>query len=524
MITAALGGVLATSSAAYGGKSFQTEPETESAAGQQPYTLSKSDREAFQPISQSFKKIMDLVDKLSIARPDTVALGKEMLLSIGSEMDIFIPVTGSMGKDDIIEIFSMLPQAAAMGGKIQGKLREVSVRAVDLMVHKIDRHSDYITPQEHNAWEESRATKYTGTGIIYRKKVLENAESPHYGNIEILSLESGGPADKAGLQPRDIVTHIDGVSVLNYSKGDIRKNVRGEKGTDVVFTVEREGLAAPFDVTITRDVIHKHWVSARLIEGQVAYIKIDSFKDGIAKEVKDYIKDFQKQSPQPLKGYIIDLRGNGGGLVKEAIDLVDLFLDEGQIHVRQGRDGKNDDLIKAKRGDIANGAPLIVMTDGGSASASELTASALQDNGRAKVVGANSFGKGVIQTYYDLPDGGKLKLTTDYFIAPSGDAIQWTGVVPDIDVEGVKRPRYSREKYHKGSVKPLNTGIRRTFQIQAVCSPAENITYDFTKAGDYLQDGKMDFDLACAYDAVGNKSPYIVTVPVKTNLALSPVG
>ena len=487
-------------------------------------SVNAQDRRDFRIISRTFEEIIETVESRSIAQPDMAQLGTEALQYIAREMDMFVPITENMSLEDINETFSLLPQAAAMSGKSQAELRRVSISAMDLMVNKIDRHSDYMSKEDYDALRENRASKYVGVGITYRKQSSDNTENPDSGFIEILSTIEDGPAHSAGLNPRDVITHIDGKSVIEMESGGISQAIDGEKGTEVIFTILREGVVSPFNVTVTRDEIRRHWMSSSILESNVGYIKIDSFREGVADDVKSAVRKMYDQNPN-MAGFVIDLRGNGGGLVSEAVEIVDAFLDEGEIALRQGRSGGTFGRITAERGDIARGAPLVIITDGYSASASELTASALQDNGRANVVGVQSFGKGVIQRYFRLPDGGRLKLTSDYYISPSGDAIQWTGVIPDIQVEGAERPTYTRERQRAGSVQPLSTGIVDAFRTNAICTPVENVTYDFNAAGQFMDEGKMDFDLACAYEALGNDSPYTRTVPVTpSNISFQPAG
>ncbi|MAQ71878.1 MAG: hypothetical protein CL565_06760 [Alphaproteobacteria bacterium] len=482
------------------------------------------DRRNFRIIRRTFEEIIQTVEERSIAQPDMSKLGTEALQYIAQEMNMFVPVTENMSLEDIKETFASLPEIAAITGKTQLELRNVSIRAMDLMVNKIDRHSDYISKEEYEIFREKRSSKYVGVGITYRKQDNEDLQSPNSGLIEILSTIESGPGHNAGLNPRDFITHIDGKSVQDMGSEDISRAIGGEKGTNVVFTIIRGTDTSPFDVTVTRNEITRHWLSSRVLENNIGYIKIDSFQQGVADDLKSSIKKMYDVN-QNMAGFVIDLRGNGGGLVSEAVEIVDAFLDEGEIALRQGRTGGTSGRIVAERGDIARGAPIVIITDGYSASASELTAGALQDNGRAKIVGVRSFGKGVIQRYYKLPDGGQLKLTSDYYISPSGDAIQWSGVTPDVRVEGVERPNYTREYQRAGSVRPLNTGLQDEFRTNAICTPVESITYDFNTAGEYIIKDKMDFDLACAYEALGYDSPYTRTVPVNpSDITFQPAG
>jgi len=298
--------------------------------------------------------------------------------------------------------------------------------AINGMLASLDPHSAYLPPKNFQDMREQTKGEFGGLGI---EVTMEN------GFVKVVAPIDDTPAAKAGLESGDFITHIDGESVLGLTLSDAVDKMRGPIGSEIVITISREGADEPFDVTIVRDIIKIRAVRART-EGNVGIVRIttfneqtyDNLKAGIA-EIKDEIGE------DKIVGYILDLRNNPGGLLSQAIAVSDAFLEEGEIVSTRGRDLEEAERVNAKPGDLTDGKPIVVLINEGSASASEIVAGALQDQRRAIILGAKSFGKGSVQTVMRLGDKGAMKLTTARYYTPSGRSIQALGIEPDILVE-----------------------------------------------------------------------------------------
>ena len=251
--------------------------------------------------------------------------------------------------------------------------------------------------------------------------------------VKVISPMDGTPADKAGIKAGDYITAVNGDSVLGLSVNDAVKQMRGPAGETVTLTIARE-KADPFDVKLVREVIKPKSAVARL-EGDYGYVRLSGFNEKATDELGDAIKDLQTKNPN-MKGLVFDLRNNPGGLLDQAVGVSDLFLDGGEVVSQRGRDPHDIERFNAKGGDILHGLPMVVLINSGTASAAEIVSGALQDRGRAQIVGLTSFGKGSVQTVVPLRGGmdGALKLTTARYYTPSGRSIQKTGITPDLEV------------------------------------------------------------------------------------------
>ena len=260
------------------------------------------------------------------------------------------------------------------------------------------------------------------------------------GFVKVVSPMDGTPAMEEGIEAGDFITHVDGESLLGLTLDEAVEMMRGPVGSEIVITVVREGVEEPFDVSIIRDTIKLTAVRSRT-EGETVVLRITTFNDqtfpnladGIAKQVED------AGGIDKVNGFVVDLRNNPGGLLNQAIMVADAFLDKGEIVSTRGRDPADGDRYNAQPGDLAEGKPLVVLINGGSASASEIVAGALQDHRRAIVVGTKSFGKGSVQTVMPLRGNGAMRLTTSRYYTPSGRSIQALGVSPDIVVAQPRR-------------------------------------------------------------------------------------
>jgi len=301
------------------------------------------------------------------------------------------------------------------------ELIEAAIRG---MLSSLDPHSSYMNPESFGEMQVQTRGEFGGLGI---EVTMED------GLIKVVSPIDDTPAFRAGIEAGDLITHLDGEPVLGLTLGDAVDRMRGPVNTDIVLTVLREGADEPLDITITRDIIVIESVRSR-IEDQVGYIRITSFNEQSEEGVKDALEEIEAELGENLQGIILDLRNNPGGLLDQAIAVSDIFLDQGEIVSTRGRRPDSTQRFNARPGDLAQGLPLIVLINGGSASASEIVAGALQDHHRAVIMGTESFGKGSVQTIIPLPGHGAMRLTTARYYTPSGTSIQAKGIEPDIYV------------------------------------------------------------------------------------------
>ncbi len=298
--------------------------------------------------------------------------------------------------------------------------------AIDGMLASLDPHSAYLPPKNFQDMREQTKGEFGGLGI---EVTMEN------GFVKVVAPIDDTPAANAGLEPGDFITHINGESVLGLTLSNAVDKMRGPIGSEIVITISREGAEEPFDVTIVRDIIKIRAVRAR-VEGNVGILRITTFNEQTYDNLEAGIAEIKEELGEDgIVGYIVDLRNNPGGLLSQAIAVSDAFLEEGEIVSTRGRDLSEADRVNARPGDLTDGKPIVVLINEGSASASEIVAGALQDQRRAILLGAKSFGKGSVQTVMRLGDKGAMKLTTARYYTPSGRSIQSLGIEPDILVE-----------------------------------------------------------------------------------------
>jgi carboxyl-terminal processing protease len=304
--------------------------------------------------------------------------------------------------------------------------KKLTEAAINGMLTSLDPHSSYMDAKAFADMNTQTRGEFGGLGI---EVTMED------GYIKVVSPMDGTPADNAGIKSGDFITAVDGVSVQGLTLDNAVEKMRGPIGSEIVITVVREGVADPFDVSIIRDTIKLVAVKSRLV-GNIGVLRITTFNDQTYPGVEAGIKKLVEEAGgmDKLNGFVIDLRNNPGGLLKQAILTSDAFLNEGEIVSTRGRDAKDSSRENATPGDLAMGKPLVVLINGGSASASEIVTGALQDHRRAIVVGTKSFGKGSVQTLIPLKGDGAMRLTTARYYTPSGRSIQSLGVMPDIVV------------------------------------------------------------------------------------------
>ena len=298
--------------------------------------------------------------------------------------------------------------------------------AINGMLTALDPHSAYLTPKHFRDMQVQTRGEFGGLGI---EVTMEN------GVVKVVAPIEDTPAARAGLMSGDLITHLDKEQILGLTLQEAVEKMRGPVNSPITLTVVRKGTEDPFDVKVTRDVIHINPVKYNAEGDDVGYIRVTTFNEQTTANLQKAVEDLNKQLGQNLKGYIIDLRNNPGGLLDQAISVSDAFLDQGAIVLTRGRNLEETQRSNARQGDITDGQKIIVLINGGSASASEIVAGALQDHHRATILGTRSFGKGSVQTIIPLGSNGALRLTTARYYTPSGRSIQAKGIEPGVVVE-----------------------------------------------------------------------------------------
>jgi carboxyl-terminal processing protease len=304
---------------------------------------------------------------------------------------------------------------------------ELVTAAINGMLTSLDPHSSYLSAKDFEDMQVQTRGEFGGLGIEVTQEE---------GFIKVISPMDGTPAAKAGILAGDFITHVNGESVLGLPLDEAVEKMRGPVGSEILITIVREGTPEPFDVSIIRDTIKLTAVRGRVV-GKTVVLRITTFNDQTTSGMNEALKKGIEElgGADNLDGVVIDLRNNPGGLLNEAISVSDAFLDKGEIVSTRGRVAGSGERYNAKAGDLAEGKPIVLLINGGSASASEIVAGALQDHRRAIVVGTKSFGKGSVQTLIPLRGDGAMRLTTARYYTPSGRSIQALGISPDIVVQ-----------------------------------------------------------------------------------------
>jgi carboxyl-terminal processing protease len=306
-------------------------------------------------------------------------------------------------------------------GELPG-MQDVTYAAIRGMLNAVDDpFTTFVTPKEAAIRAEDDSGEYEGIGAY--------VDIDEEGKLIVVAPFEGSPAEAAGLQPEDRVIAVDGVSIVGLSLSEMISKVRGPAGSEVVLTVEREG-EQPFDVTVTRDRFELEISEAEMLENDIGYIRLREFGSLASDEL---MKDMEELLAQNPRGIILDLRFNPGGWLDQALEVSDIFLDDGVILTQRWKDG-TEQVFEAKAGGIGEEIPLVVLVDRGSASASEIVAGALQDQGRAILIGEKTFGKGAVQTVHTLSDGSQLMVTSAMWFTPNDRLIHGEGLSPDIEV------------------------------------------------------------------------------------------
>lgn len=365
--------------------------------------------------------------------------------------------------------------------------------AINGMLNSLDPHSSYLPPDDYEDMRVQTRGAFGGLGIEITQQE---------GYVRVITPIDDTPAFHAGVQPGDLITGVDGQSLLGLTLPDAVDLMRGPVGSEIIITVLREGVAEPFDLSIIRDTIRIRAVRSR-IEGNIAVMRVTTFNeqtyDNLATQIEEAITELE--GIENLQGVVLDLRNNPGGLLLQAIAVSDAFLDRGEIVSTRGRNELEGERHNATPGDLIQGRPMVVLINGGSASASEIVAGALQDHNRAVVVGERSFGKGSVQSLIPLRGNGAMRLTTALYYTPSGRSIQALGVAPNIVVH--QPPRSDEATAPEEDARPLRTeaGLRGSLSNDNITDDERRqIEEEERAAEEVAQLRTEDFQLAYALD------------------------
>ncbi|MEQ1545196.1 S41 family peptidase [Methyloglobulus sp.] len=375
------------------------------------------------------------------------------ILSLGVMLGVFMGICGSVvaekDKNDVALENEALPfedlrTFTEIFGRIKRdyvepvsdkKLLEDAIRG---MLSGLDPHSAYLISEEYQELKEGTTGQFGGLGI---EVTMEN------GFIKVVSPIDDTPAQKAGIKTGDLIVRLNDEPVKGMSLADAVKKMRGEPGSKIQLTVVREGAEAPLKLTLLRAVIKVQSVKSRLLEKNYGYLRISSFQSGTGESLKEALANMKKENAGNLKGLVLDLRNNPGGVLNAAVDVSDAFLKSGLIVYTEGRIENSEMRFNAAPDDLIEGAPMVVLINAGSASASEIVAGALQDQKRAVIMGEKSFGKGSVQTILPTSNGAAVKLTTARYYTPSGRSIQAEGIEPDIALANVKLESLDKSEF-----------------------------------------------------------------------------
>jgi carboxyl-terminal processing protease len=365
-----------------------------------------------------------------------------LLLVIGLAAGVSLGLAGGVLADKPAAPRSDLPwQDARMLADVLERVKHEYVNPVDDhqllqaairgMVSSLDPYSAYLDGEEYDEVKISSSGQYSGVGI---EVSMEDDE------VIVVSPFEGSPAAAAGIRSGDIIATIDGIPVNTTTLADTIGRMRGKEGTSVKIGILREGNAEPLQFTLKRARVELRSVRSELVEPGMGYVRISQFSETTADDLDAALKDLRKHNAAPLKGLVLDLRNNPGGVLEAAVAVSDTFLDSGVIVTAKGRTPESKFEMDATPGDALSGAPIVVLINGGSASAAEIVAGALKDNHRAKLMGRTTFGKGSVQTVIPLEGDRAIKLTTSLYYTPSGISINHRGIAPDIELERDPKP------------------------------------------------------------------------------------
>lgn len=359
--------------------------------------------------------------------------------------------------------------------------KELVEAAITGMLTSLDPHSSFLNTENYNSMQVQTKGRFGGLGI---EITMEK------GMIKIVSPIDDTPAAKAGLQPEDYIIAVDDESIIGLQLSEAVERLRGEVGSKVTVKVQRD-QGEPFDVTLVRDFIKIKSVRSEIFDG-IGYVRLTTFSEQTSPGLQDAVGDFFLSEGDNLKGIVLDLRNNPGGLLNEAVAVSDAFLEKGEIVSTRGRNADEGSHVYARAGDIARGLPVVVLINSGSASASEIVAGALKDHKRAILLGTRTFGKGSVQSVIPVSNTAAIRLTTARYYTPSGESIQGKGITPDIEVALAR-------------IEKLDGGNFREENLKGALDGGENQDADAqseSKDDEPFDQSKVDFQLARALDLI----------------------
>lgn len=373
--------------------------------------------------------------------------------------------------------------------------------AINGMLSSLDPHSSFLPPDDFQDMRTQTRGEFGGLGIEVTQED---------GFVKVVTPMDDTPAAAAGIEAGDFITHLDGESLLGLTLNEAVDLLRGPIGSEITITIAREGLDEPFDVQLVRDTIEMRAVRSRM-EGNVPVLRISSFTEKTYPNLEDSIAKHIEElgGIDKVGGFVLDLRNNPGGLLTQAIKVSDAFLEKGEIVSTRGRDGSNSERYNATAGDLAQGKPVVVLINGGSASASEIVAGALQDHRRAIIVGTKSFGKGSVQTIMPLQGTGAIRLTTARYYTPSGRSIQALGVAPDVIVERQPTVPGAEDEGEDGATPKPRTeaDLRGSLDNDSLTEDElKQLEADRQAQEDTAQRRKDDYQMAYALDIIKSLS------------------
>ncbi len=424
-----------------------------------------------------------------------------LTLMIALSFIALLPITGYAEEEEIMEESPEFSQETYQFLNLFGDVfervrsqyvepvddKETIENAINGMLVSLDPHSSYLNKDNFEDMRTQTKGEFGGLGI---EVTMEN------GLVKVVSPIDDTPAANAGMETGDLIVELDGEEVMGLSLSEAVDKMRGRVGEPITLTVIREGVADPLSVKIVRDIIKIRSVRHRVEGGDIGYIRITTFNEQVEANLEKAINDIKKEAGDKLKGYVLDLRNNPGGLLDQAIYVSDSFLEQGEIVSTRGRDPADTKRANATAGDLSGGLPMVVLINGGSASASEIVAGALKDHHRAIVMGTKSFGKGSVQTIISLPGHGAMRLTTARYYTPSGRSIQAEGIEPDIVVKAAKiervepRLKQRREGDLRGALENeanSDNGKNTQENSQGETDEKENIDYQLGRAADLIR-------------------------------------
>ncbi|MCK5041963.1 MAG: S41 family peptidase [Sphingomonadales bacterium] len=377
--------------------------------------------------------------------------------------------------------------------------KELLEAAIRGMLNELDPHSSYMGPESFRESQQQQRGEYGGIGI----EIL-----PEHGMLKVISPFDDTPASRAGIMPGDFITHVDDVALTSLTSNEAVEKLRGPAGASVDIIIYREGAEAPLEITLVREVITVSAVRHTIERDNIGYIRLTTFNnENLSDDLLDVIKEIQNELGDDLKGYVLDLRNNPGGLLTQAVEVSDVFLPRGgEITSMRGRNRADSMRWSAKTNDQTQGLPIVVLVNAGSASASEIVTGALQDHRRATIIGERTFGKGVVQTVIPLGGERALRLTTARYYTPAGTSIQATGIEPDIIVEQPRRGQPRREVDLAGHIENENGEDEAVLTDEAADEVADEVVEadvdgdENTEATEEEVDASVDYQLRYALD------------------------